>query len=117
MVDDERGVAEPLMESGAGSTVRGRHLVLLSSVSDAAARHRLLAEEVVLAPQVVLAQAGSSLYYSWAAPRMQVRDGELDRKAEPRTQVRDGESGRKDTSRVPLFRAEFILSLSLSTEE
>nr|XP_048290616.1 lysosomal alpha-mannosidase isoform X1 [Myodes glareolus] len=86
MVDDERGVAEPLMESEAGSTVRGRHLVLLSSVSDAAARHRLLAEEVVLAPQVVLAQAGSSLYYSWAAPRMQVRDGELDRKAEPRTQ-------------------------------
>ncbi|CAO2610985.1 Lysosomal alpha-mannosidase [Lemmus lemmus] len=71
LADDARGVAEPLKESGAGSTVRGRHLVLLSSVSDAAARHRLLAEEVVLAPQVVLAQAGSSLYYSRAAPRTQ----------------------------------------------
>lgn len=69
--DDARGVGEPLMESGAGSTVRGRHFVLLSSVSDAAARHRLLAEEVVLAPQVVLAQGGSSLYYSRMAPRTQ----------------------------------------------
>ncbi|XP_041505823.1 lysosomal alpha-mannosidase isoform X1 [Microtus oregoni] len=69
--DDARGVGEPLTESGAGSMVRGRHFVLLSSVSDAAARHRLLAEEVVLAPQVVLAQAGSSLYSSRAVPRTQ----------------------------------------------
>ncbi|ERE78954.1 lysosomal alpha-mannosidase [Cricetulus griseus] len=70
LADDGRGVEEALIESGAASTVRGRHFVLLSSVSDAAARHRLLAEEVVLAPQVVLAQGGSP-YYSWAAPRTQ----------------------------------------------
>lgn len=82
LADDGRGVEEALIESGAASTVRGRHFVLLSSVSDAAARHRLLAEEVVLAPQVVLAQGGSP-YYSWAAPRTQVRDSEAGIKGEP----------------------------------
>ncbi|KAL6029892.1 hypothetical protein STEG23_036788 [Scotinomys teguina] len=69
--DDERGLAEPLMELGTGKTVRGRHLVLLSSVSDAAERHRLLAEKEVLAPQVVLAQGDSRPYYSQVSPRMQ----------------------------------------------
>lgn len=71
LLDDGRGVQEPLMELGTGSTVLGRHLVLLSSVSDAAARHRLLAEKEILAPQVVLSQGGSSPYYYWAAPRTQ----------------------------------------------
>lgn len=70
LVDDERGVAEPLLETDTGDKVRGRHLVILSSVSDAAARHRLLAEQEVLAPQVVLAQGGSSPYHS-QAPKMQ----------------------------------------------
>ncbi|XP_036045066.1 lysosomal alpha-mannosidase-like [Onychomys torridus] len=71
LVDDERGLAEPLLDSGTGKIVRGRHLVLLSSVSDAAERHRLLVEKEVLAPQLVLAQGVGSPYYSWAAPRMQ----------------------------------------------
>ncbi|XP_052582965.1 lysosomal alpha-mannosidase-like isoform X2 [Peromyscus californicus insignis] len=71
LVDDERGLAEPLMDSGTGKIVRGRHLVLLSSVSDAAQRHRLLVEKEVLAPQVVLAQGDGSPYSSRAAPRMQ----------------------------------------------
>ncbi|XP_051050981.1 lysosomal alpha-mannosidase isoform X2 [Phodopus roborovskii] len=71
LADDDRGVAEPLLESGTGSTVQGRHLVLLSSVSDAAARHRLLVEKEVLAPQVVLAEGESSPYYSQEAPRTQ----------------------------------------------
>lgn len=70
LVDDERGVAEPLLETDTGDKVRGRHLVILSSVSDAAARHRLLAEQEVLAPQVVLAHGGSSPYHS-QAPKMQ----------------------------------------------
>ncbi|XP_076427914.1 lysosomal alpha-mannosidase-like isoform X3 [Peromyscus maniculatus bairdii] len=71
LVDDDRGLAEPLMDSGTGKIVRGRHLVLLSSVSDAAERHRLLVEKEVLAPQVVLAQGDGIPYYSQAAPRMQ----------------------------------------------
>lgn len=87
LVDDERGVSEPLLETDTGDKVRGRHLVILSSVSDAAARHRLLAEQEVLAPQVVLAQGGSSPYHS-QAPKMQVRGSEVGgrgagRKGEP----------------------------------
>ncbi|XP_055477049.1 lysosomal alpha-mannosidase isoform X2 [Psammomys obesus] len=71
LVDDDRGVVEPLMESGTGQRVCGRHLVLLSSVREAAARHRLLAEKEVLAPQLVLAQGGGRLHHPQAAPRIQ----------------------------------------------
>ncbi|XP_034378373.1 lysosomal alpha-mannosidase isoform X1 [Arvicanthis niloticus] len=71
LVDDDRGVSEPLLETNTGDKVRGRHLVLLSSVSDAAAGHRLLAEQEVLAPQLVLALGDSSPYNSQAAPKMQ----------------------------------------------
>ncbi|NXD32482.1 MA2B1 mannosidase, partial [Spelaeornis formosus] len=71
LVDDDRGVSEPLLETDTGDKVRGRHLVLLSSVSDAAARHRLLAEQEVLAPQVVLSLGGSSPYHSRATPKTQ----------------------------------------------
>ncbi|GAB1293420.1 Lysosomal alpha-mannosidase [Apodemus speciosus] len=71
LVDDQRGVGEALLETDTGDKVRGRHLVILSSVSDAAARHRLLAEQEVLAPQMVLAQGSSSPYRSQAAPKMQ----------------------------------------------
>ncbi|XP_051024475.1 lysosomal alpha-mannosidase-like [Acomys russatus] len=71
LADDGRGVDEALIESGDGKRVRGHHLVLLSSVRDAAARHRLLAEKEVLAPQLVLAQGGSAPYYSQAALKPQ----------------------------------------------
>lgn len=83
LVDDDRGVSEPLLETDTGDKVRGRHLVLLSSVSDAAARHRLLAEQEVLAPQVVLSLGGSSPYHSRATPKTQVRGSEVGRKGEP----------------------------------
>ncbi|XP_029413237.1 lysosomal alpha-mannosidase isoform X2 [Nannospalax galili] len=73
LVDDGRGVGEALMESGTGEWVRGRHLVLLDSVKEAAASHRLLAEKVVLAPQLVLAQGDGALYHAPAARRTQVR--------------------------------------------
>lgn len=76
LVDDGRGVMEPLLETDTGDKVRGRHLVLLSSVRDAAARHRLLAEQEVLAPQLMLALGGSSPYHSQAAPKTQVRGSE-----------------------------------------
>ncbi|XP_032121730.1 lysosomal alpha-mannosidase isoform X5 [Sapajus apella] len=69
--DDGRGVSEPLMENGSGSWVRGRHLVLLDTAQAAAAGHRLLAEQEVLAPQVVLAAGGSAPYNLRAAPRTQ----------------------------------------------
>ncbi|XP_069351428.1 lysosomal alpha-mannosidase isoform X2 [Eulemur rufifrons] len=69
--DDGRGVGEPLLESGSGAWVRGRHLVLLDTVQTAAAGHRLLAEKEVLAPQVVLSRGGGALYNHQAAPRKQ----------------------------------------------
>uniref|UniRef100_A0A8C0WYT4 Lysosomal alpha-mannosidase n=1 Tax=Castor canadensis TaxID=51338 RepID=A0A8C0WYT4_CASCN len=71
LVDDERGVGEPLLDEGSGEWVRGRHLVLLDQVNNAAAGHRLLAEKEVLAPQVVLSPGGSIPYYSGAIPRTQ----------------------------------------------
>ncbi|XP_055093172.1 lysosomal alpha-mannosidase isoform X4 [Symphalangus syndactylus] len=69
--DDGRGVSEPLMENGSGAWVRGRHLVLLDTAQAAAAGHRLLAEQEVLAPQVVLAQGGGAAYNLGAPPRTQ----------------------------------------------
>ncbi|KAL1785109.1 lysosomal alpha-mannosidase [Sigmodon hispidus] len=69
LLDDGRGMGEALLDTE--NEVRGRHLVLLSSVTDAAARHRLLAEEEVLAPQVVLAPHVGSQYYSRTAPKME----------------------------------------------
>ncbi|KAM5239300.1 lysosomal alpha-mannosidase [Ctenodactylus gundi] len=63
LVDDARGVEEPLLESGSGVWVRGRHLVLLDAVRGAAAGHRLLAEKELLAPQVVLAAGGGPAYH------------------------------------------------------
>ncbi|XP_006900896.1 PREDICTED: lysosomal alpha-mannosidase [Elephantulus edwardii] len=67
LLDDARGVGEPLQEAGPdgqgpGLWVRGRHLVLLNTARAAASQHRLLAEEVVMAPQVVLAPMGSVPY-------------------------------------------------------
>lgn len=82
LVDDERGMSEPLLETNTGDKVRGRHLVVLSSVSDAAARHRLLAEQEVLAPQLVLAVGGSRPYNSQAAPKMQVSRSKAGRNGE-----------------------------------
>ncbi|XP_051693810.2 lysosomal alpha-mannosidase [Oryctolagus cuniculus] len=62
LLDDNRGVGEPLLEEGSGSWVRGHHLVLLDAVGTAAAGHRLLAEKDVLAPQMVLAPGGGAPY-------------------------------------------------------
>ncbi|NXE85545.1 MA2B1 mannosidase, partial [Cochlearius cochlearius] len=63
--DDNRGVGEPLVELGAdkqGLVVRGRHLVLLDTVESAADQHRLLAEELFMAPYAVLAPGGGPSY-------------------------------------------------------
>uniref|UniRef100_A0A8C3JQ21 Alpha-mannosidase n=1 Tax=Calidris pygmaea TaxID=425635 RepID=A0A8C3JQ21_9CHAR len=65
LYDDNRGVGEPLVELGAnrqGLVVRGRHLVLLDTVESSAERHRLLAQELFMAPYVVLAPGGGSSY-------------------------------------------------------
>ncbi|KAM6216790.1 lysosomal alpha-mannosidase [Rhynchocyon petersi] len=74
--DDGRGVGEPLQEAGPegkgpGLWVRGRHLVLLDTAREAASQHRLLAEKVFMAPQVVLAPRGSAPYHLGAAPLTQ----------------------------------------------
>ncbi|XP_074990259.1 lysosomal alpha-mannosidase isoform X2 [Calonectris borealis] len=65
LYDDNRGVGEPLVELGAnkqGLVVRGRHLVLLDTVESAANRHRLLAQELFMAPYAVLAPGGGPSY-------------------------------------------------------
>uniref|UniRef100_A0A5F9DGB1 Alpha-mannosidase n=1 Tax=Oryctolagus cuniculus TaxID=9986 RepID=A0A5F9DGB1_RABIT len=64
--DDNRGLTEALVQEDPGLRVRGRHLVLLDVISKASAGHRLLAEEEVLAPQVVLAPGGGAPYHSGA---------------------------------------------------
>ncbi|XP_058513984.1 lysosomal alpha-mannosidase-like isoform X3 [Ochotona princeps] len=69
--DDFRGVGEALLEQGSGLVVRGRHLVLLDAVDQAAAGHRLLAEREVLAPQVFLAPGGGAPYFQGAPRRTQ----------------------------------------------
>ncbi|NXW96875.1 MA2B1 mannosidase, partial [Larus smithsonianus] len=65
LYDDNRGVGEPLLELGAdkqGLVVRGHHLVLLDTVESAADRHRLLAQELFMAPYAVLAPGGGPSY-------------------------------------------------------
>ncbi|KAM6229533.1 LOW QUALITY PROTEIN: lysosomal alpha-mannosidase [Spheniscus humboldti] len=65
LYDDNRGVGEPLVELGAdrqGLVVRGRHLLLLDTVESAADQHRLLAQELFMAPYVVLAPGGGPSY-------------------------------------------------------
>ena len=57
LADDWRGVGEPLNETGQfgdGLIVRGKHYVLLSTPSKAAYYHRTLAEELYMAPSVML---------------------------------------------------------------
>ncbi|XP_006874364.1 PREDICTED: lysosomal alpha-mannosidase [Chrysochloris asiatica] len=76
LIDDARGVGEPLQEAGPdgqgpGLWVRGRHLVLLDSVRAAATGHRLLAEKEALAPQIVLSLGGGAPYHLGITPRMQ----------------------------------------------
>ncbi|XP_039250452.2 lysosomal alpha-mannosidase-like [Styela clava] len=53
--DDAKGVGEPLNETGQfddGLIVRGKHFILVDSLSDAAKHHRLLAEEIYMSPLV-----------------------------------------------------------------
>ncbi|NXL54772.1 MA2B1 mannosidase, partial [Podilymbus podiceps] len=78
LYDDNRGVGEPLAELGAdkqGLVVRGRHLVLLDTVESAADRHRLLAQELFMAPYTVLAPGGGPSYRHGQPSLRQVRWG------------------------------------------
>lgn len=63
--DDNRGVAEPLLEPGDyhdGLVVRGRHLILLETADSSADHHRLWAQQEFMAPQLVLAPGGGPPY-------------------------------------------------------
>uniref|UniRef100_A0A5F9CDH8 Alpha-mannosidase n=1 Tax=Oryctolagus cuniculus TaxID=9986 RepID=A0A5F9CDH8_RABIT len=81
--DDNRGLTEALVQEDPGLRVRGRHLVLLDVISKASAGHRLLAEEEVLAPQVVLAPGGGAPYHSGAFWGTQVGFSGLRRELPP----------------------------------
>ena len=53
--DDSRGVAEPLNETGQfgkGLIIRGKHFVLVDSIDKSNTAHRLMAEQLFLAPQL-----------------------------------------------------------------
>ena len=53
LVDDRRGVGEPLNESGVfgdGLIIRGRHWVVFDTVQNSSATHRLLGEQLLLRP-------------------------------------------------------------------
>ena len=57
LADDWKGVEEPLNETGQfgdGLIVRGKHYLLLTSPSKAAYYHRTLAEEIYMAPSIML---------------------------------------------------------------
>ncbi|XP_039626448.1 lysosomal alpha-mannosidase [Polypterus senegalus] len=63
LVDDNRGVGEPLSEPGEfndGLVVRGRQLIFLSSPEDASALHRPWAQQEYLQPQILLYPLPSS---------------------------------------------------------
>ncbi|NXA44161.1 MA2B1 mannosidase, partial [Eudromia elegans] len=74
LYDDARGLGEPLLEAGiarAGLVVRGRHLVLLDTAAAAADLHRPLAQQLLLAPHVLLAPGGGPSYQPGAPRRRQ----------------------------------------------
>lgn len=53
LYDDSRGVGEPINETGIdgkGLVIRGQHAVMLESVDDSPAKHRLLGEAMLLRP-------------------------------------------------------------------
>ena len=55
--DDHRGVGEPLNEpglDGKGLIIRGSHYVMLSSVDNSTATHRLVGEALMLKPYIAL---------------------------------------------------------------
>ena len=53
VVDDQRGVNEPLNEPGVdgkGLIIRGRHLVLIDNVENSTIYHRMLGELLMMRP-------------------------------------------------------------------
>ena len=53
--DDKRGVGEPLNETGQfgeGLIIRGKHFVLVDDIDKSSAAHRLMAEQLFLAPRL-----------------------------------------------------------------
>ena len=53
--DDKRGVGEPLNETGQfgeGLIIRGKHFVLVDDLDKSSAAHRLMAEQLLLAPRL-----------------------------------------------------------------
>ena len=53
--DDKRGVGEPLNEtgvSGDGLIIRGKHLLMLDTVEHSAYAQRMMAEELMMIPEL-----------------------------------------------------------------
>ena len=53
--DDRRGVGEPLNETGQfgeGLIIRGKHFVLVDTIDKSNVAHRLMAEQLFLAPRL-----------------------------------------------------------------
>ena len=68
LADDWKGVEEPLNETGQfgdGLIVRGKHYLLLTSPSKAAYYHRILAEEIYMAPSIMLMEGDEEWSYKF----------------------------------------------------
>ena len=59
LYDDKRGVREPLNEtgiSGEGLIIRGKHLLILDTVDNSAYTQRMMAEELMMIPELSFTQ-------------------------------------------------------------
>ena len=55
LYDDDRGVGEPLNEtgvSGEGLVIRGKHLLILDTIDNSAYAQRMVAEELMMTPEL-----------------------------------------------------------------
>ena len=59
LYDDSRGVREPLNEpgiDGKGLIIRGKHLLILDTVENSAYTQRMMAEELMMIPELSFTQ-------------------------------------------------------------
>ena len=63
MYDDNRGVVEPLNETGQygeGLIIRGKHVVILDDLKSSTYLHRMIGEGMMLEPQIAFAVSSKS---------------------------------------------------------
>ena len=59
LYDDDRGVGEPLNETGVdgkGLVIRGKHLLILDTIDNSAHTQRMMAEELMMIPELAFTE-------------------------------------------------------------